>query len=331
MLLATSVAPAVWATTYLVTSELLPPDRPFLAGAIRALPAGLLLVAITRQLPHGAWWWRSLVLGSLNIGGFFALLFVAAYRLPGGVASAVGALQPLIVALLAVVVLGQRLTARTLVAAVLGVVGVSLLVLRGETDLDAVGVVAAAGAAVSMSVGVILAKRWVSPASSLATTGWQLTAGGLVLLPLALVVEGLPTHLTGENVAGYAYLALVGSVLGYALWFRGLRALPPTDVTFLGLLNPVVATVLGWAVLDQRLTALQLLGGGIVLASLVLAQLRPRPVAPEGPVASERPEGPRAAQASGTQGAQGVAEPPQVAEMPEEPDLTRRRDRASPS
>ncbi|WPF81197.1 EamA family transporter [Sanguibacter sp. 4.1] len=331
MLLATSVAPAVWATTYLVTSELLPPDRPFLAGAIRALPAGLLLVAITRQLPHGAWWWRSLVLGSLNIGGFFALLFVAAYRLPGGVASAVGALQPLIVALLAVVVLGQRLTARTLVAAVLGVVGVSLLVLRGETDLDAVGVVAAAGAAVSMSVGVILAKRWVSPASSLATTGWQLTAGGLVLLPLALAVEGLPTHLTGENVAGYAYLALVGSVLGYALWFRGLRALPPTDVTFLGLLNPVVATVLGWAVLDQRLTALQLLGGGIVLASLVLAQLRPRPVAPEGPVASERPEGPRAAQASGTQGAQGVAEPPQVAEMPEEPDLTRRRDRASPS
>lgn len=331
MLLATSVAPAVWATTYLVTSELLPPDRPFLAGAIRALPAGLLLVAVTRQLPHGAWWWRSLVLGSLNIGGFFALLFVAAYRLPGGVASAVGALQPLIVALLAVVVLGQRLTARTLVAAVLGVVGVSLLVLRGETDLDTVGVVAAAGAAVSMSVGVILAKRWASPASSLATTGWQLTAGGLVLLPLALVVEGLPTHLTGENVAGYAYLALVGSVLGYALWFRGLRALPPTDVTFLGLLNPVVATVLGWAVLDQRLTALQLLGGGVVLASLVLAQLRPRTAAPEGPVMSERPEGPRAAQASETQGAQGVAQPPQAAETPQEPDLTRRRDRASPS
>jgi len=328
MLLATSVAPAVWATTYLVTSELLPPDRPFLAGAVRALPAGLLLVAVTRQLPHGAWWWRSLVLGSLNIGGFFALLFVAAYRLPGGVASAVGALQPLIVALLAVVVLGQRLTVRTLVAAVLGVAGVSLLVLRGETGLDAVGVVAAAGAAVSMSVGVVLAKRWASPASSLATTGWQLTAGGLVLLPLALVVEGLPSHLTGENVAGYAYLALVGSVLGYALWFRGLRALPPTDVTFLGLLNPVVATVLGWAVLDQRLTALQLLGGGTVLVSLVIAQLRPREAAPEGPATSERPEEPRPARASGVQ---RVAQPPQDAETPEEPDLTRRRDRASPS
>lgn len=289
MLLATSVAPAVWATTYLVTSELLPPDRPFLAGAVRALPAGLLLVAVTRQLPHGAWWWRSLVLGALNIGGFFALLFVAAYRLPGGVAAAVGALQPLVVALLAVVVLGQRLTARTVVAAVLGVVGVSLLVLRGTAALDTVGVLAAAGAAVSMSCGVILAKRWVSPASLLATTGWQLTAGGLLLLPLALTVEGLPSTLTGENVLGYTYLALVGSALGYTLWFRGLRALPPTDVTFLGLLNPVVATVLGWAVLDQTLTPVQLLGGAVVLVSLVVAQLRPRQPSVKVPLGPDRP------------------------------------------
>lgn len=304
ILLTTAVAPAVWASTYLVTSEMLPPDRPFLAGAVRALPAGLLLVAITRELPRGAWWWRSLVLGALNIGGFFALLFVAAYRLPGGVAAAVGALQPLVVALLAVAVLGQRLTARTAVAAVLGVVGVSLLVLRSAVTLDALGVLAAAGAAVSMSCGVVLAKRWVSPASLLATTGWQLTAGGLLLLPLALGVDGLPGTLTGENVAGYTYLALVGSVLGYTLWFRGLRALPPTDVAFLGLLNPVVATALGWAVLDQSLTPVQLLGGAVVLGSLLLAQLRPRPSAARarrrsdldqaGPAAHEdraRPEG----------------------------------------
>lgn len=315
LLLTTAVAPAVWATTYLVTSELLPPGRPFLAGAVRALPAGLLLVAITRQIPRGAWWWRSLVLGALNIGGFFALLFVAAYRLPGGVASAVGALQPLMVALLAVVVLGHRLTVRTVVAAALGVVGVSLLVLRGETALDAVGVLAAAGAAVSMSVGVVLAKRWISPASLLATTGWQLTAGGLLLVPLALVLEGLPGHLTGQNVAGYAYLALVGSVLGYTLWFRGLRALPPTDVTFLGLLNPVVATALGWAVLDQTLTPVQLLGGGVVLLSLVLAQLRPaaRPRSPGGrDETGPQVTRPRAlpSEASSPHGSPGTGPPP---------------------
>jgi probable blue pigment (indigoidine) exporter len=87
LILVTAIAPSLWGTTYLVTTELLPAGRPLLAAVIRALPAGLLLVAITRRLPQGSWWWRAFVLGALNIGVFFALLFVAAYRLPGGVAA----------------------------------------------------------------------------------------------------------------------------------------------------------------------------------------------------------------------------------------------------
>src|SRR5439155_8256978 len=87
ILLTTAIAPMLWGTTYVVTTELLPPHRPLLAALLRALPAGLLLVAITRVLPRGSWWWRSLVLGTLNIGAFNALLFVGAYRLPGGVAA----------------------------------------------------------------------------------------------------------------------------------------------------------------------------------------------------------------------------------------------------
>ena len=85
-LLTAALAPIVWGSTYVVTTELLPPGRPLLVAALRALPAGLLLLAWSRTLPRGEWWWRVLVLGTLNIGAFFALLFVAAYRLPGGVA-----------------------------------------------------------------------------------------------------------------------------------------------------------------------------------------------------------------------------------------------------
>ncbi|MGO4430748.1 EamA family transporter, partial [Streptomyces sp. MCAF7] len=61
IVLLTALAPAVWGTTYLVTTELLPPDRPLLAAVVRALPAGLLLVLVTRRLPRGVWWWRALV------------------------------------------------------------------------------------------------------------------------------------------------------------------------------------------------------------------------------------------------------------------------------
>ncbi len=275
LLVVTALAPVIWGSTYLVTTELLPPGRPLLAAVVRALPAGLLLVAVTRQLPRGSWWWRSLVLGTLNIGAFFALLFVAAYRLPGGVAATLGALQPLLVAGLSTGLLGERLTRRTLLAGVAGVAGVSLLVLRSDARLDALGVAAAVGGAVVMATGVVLSKRWTSPAPLLATTGWQLVAGGLVLVPLALVVEGLPpSTLSAANYAGYGYLALIGATLAYPLWFRGIRALSPTHVTFLGLLSPVVATLLGRLVLGQRLGGWQLLGGAVVLAAVVTAQRR---------------------------------------------------------
>ncbi|GGX99492.1 EamA family transporter [Streptomyces hiroshimensis] len=275
-LLLTALAPAVWGTTYLVTTEFLPPGRPLLAAVVRALPAGLALVAVTRRLPQGVWWWRALVLGALNIGAFFALLFVAAYRLPGGVAATVGAIQPLLVALLSAGLLGQRLSARTLIAAVTGVAGVSLLVLRAGARLDALGVAAAAGGAVVMATGVVLSKRWGSPAPLLATTGWQLVAGGLLLLPVALLTEGAPPVPTATNLAGYAYIAVIGSAFAYALWFRGIQLLTPTDVTFLGLLSPLVATALGWLALGQELSAAQGFGAIVVLGSLVAAQSRRR-------------------------------------------------------
>ena len=102
VVLVTAVAPAVWGSTYVVTTTLLPDGRPLLAGVLRALPAGLLLLAVTRRLPQGSWWWRSAVLGTLNIGAFFALLFVSAYRLPGGVAAVLGAVGPLLVLALGV-------------------------------------------------------------------------------------------------------------------------------------------------------------------------------------------------------------------------------------
>ena len=264
----------LWGTTYLVTTELLPPHRPLLAALLRALPAGLLLVAITRTLPRGSWWWRSLVLGTLNIGAFNALLFVGAYRLPGGVAATVGAIQPLLVALLSTGLLHQRLSLRTVFTAIAGVFGVGLLVLRANAHLDTWGVVAALGGAVVMALGVVLSKRWTSPAPLLATTGWQLVAGGVVLLPVAFLVEGAPPAFSLQNIAGYTYLTLIGSAVAYALWFRGLRDLSATDVTFLGLLSPVTATTLGWLVLDQRLSTAQAIGGLIVLTALISAQLR---------------------------------------------------------
>ncbi|GAA0235969.1 EamA family transporter [Cryptosporangium japonicum] len=282
MLIATAAAPATWGTTYLVTTEFLPAGRPLLAGVLRALPAGLLLLAIVRVLPRGSWWWRSIVLGTLNIGAFFALLFVAAYRLPGGVAAIAGAVQPLLVAALAVPALGERLRPRTIAAGAAGVAGVALVVLTAQARLDALGLAAALGGAASMALGLVLTKRWSGTGAEapppLVGTAWQLVAGGLVLAPVAFAVEGAPPTLDAAAVGGYTYLAVVGTALAYGLWFRGLAALPAGATSFLSLLSPVVAVLAGWLLLGQALTAVQALGVVTVLAA-VLTAIRPTPAA----------------------------------------------------
>ena len=255
-----------------------------LAAAVRALPVGLAFVLWSRQLPKGAWWWRSAVLGVLNIGAFFALLFVAAFRLPGGVAATAGAIQPLVAAGIASFVLGEAFTRRTAVAGSVGVAGVAMLVLGPDAALDPIGVAAAIAGTISMAVGVVLTKHWGRPVDLITFTGWQLTAGGIFIVPLVIFTEGLPSSISGTNVAGFAWLAIVGTAAAYANWFRGIQALPIATVSFLGLLSPLVATIAGWVVLHESMTTLQMIGATLVIYAVIAPQLRPRRT-PETPPA----------------------------------------------
>ncbi|WP_306316238.1 MULTISPECIES: EamA family transporter [unclassified Streptomyces] len=288
--LLTACVPAVWGTTYLVTTELLPPDRPLLASLVRALPAGLILLLVGRELPRGIWWWRALALGVLNIGAFFYLLFVAAYHLPGGVAALVGAVQPVFVLLLSAAVLGSRIRLLQVLACLLGLGGVALLVLRSDAALDAVGVSAGLLGAACMGAGVVFTKRWGRPdgVGLLTFTGWQLTAGGLVLLPVALLDEGLPDTVSAGNLLGFGYLSIVGALIAYAVWFRGISRLPALTVSFLSLASPLAATVLGWLVVGEDLSLPQLAGAAVIVAAVALAQPRPsRPATTGAPRRTE--------------------------------------------
>ncbi len=298
-LVLTSFAPAAWGTTYLVTERLLPPDRPLLSATLRALPTGLVLLAATRRLPTGVWWWRALLLGICNIGMFFPLLFLAAYRLPGGLASTLQATSPLAVMALAALVIGERAGVARLVAAGVGIVGVGLLVLRSPGHLDTLGLMGAFGSVVVSALGFVLIKRWTPPVDMLTLVSWQLVAGGLALLPVTLLVEGAPPHLDAHAVGGYLWLMTAGTGIAYWCWFTGLRAMPAGAVSLIGLINPVVGTVLGVAVAGEAFGWLQGTGMVLVLGGVVAGQpatiawarglgsrLRSRRVAAEPPASS---------------------------------------------
>jgi probable blue pigment (indigoidine) exporter len=270
--LLTATAPAIWGSTYVVTTEMLPANYPLTVALLRALPAGLLLLLIVRQLPERAWWGRIAVLGALNFSILWAMLFLAAYRLPGGVAATITSVQPLFVVFLARFFLGATVRALSVAAAVVGIGGVALLVLTPNARLDAIGIAAAFAAAVSMAFGTVLSRRWQPPVSALAFTAWQLTAGGLLLLPFALWLEPPLPVLTATNWLGFAWLGLIGAAVTYIVWFRGVARLESAAVAPLTFLSPVTAVILGWALLGQTLSVLQVVGILVVIASIWLSQ-----------------------------------------------------------
>lgn len=271
-LLLTALAPAVWGSTYYVTTEWLPGVHPLTLAMLRALPAGLLLLALVRQLPPLRHLGRLVLLGTLNFAVFWSLLFVAAQRLPGGVAATLGSSQALLVLLLARGWLGTPLHAASVAAAGAGAVGVGLLVLGPSAALDPLGLAAGVGSAAAMAAGTVLSRKWQWGAAPLTFTAWQLAAGGVVLLPLAMLMEPALPALTPAHVGGLLYLGLLGAAVTYFLWFRGIARLGPGPVSLLALLSPMVAVGIGWALLDQALTPVQMFGALVVLGSVAAGQ-----------------------------------------------------------
>ncbi|KEP74349.1 ABC transporter permease [Microbacterium sp. SUBG005] len=287
----TAVAPVAWGATYVVTRHLLPADAPLWGAALRALPAGLLLWALARRRPRGSWWAKALALGLLNFAAFFVLVYVSAHLLPSSIAASLMALAPLALAGIAWPLLAQRPTMRWAFASVVGITGVLLVVGWSAGAIPPAGVLASLLALLASSSGAILTTRWRDDTPLLATTAWQLTAGGLVLVIASAVVEGPPPRVDAAGVAAYAGIAVVATALAFVCWFTGLRHLPAGTVGLIGLLNPVTGVLLGVLVGGETLTVPQLLGIALVLGAIAGTHARRRdaPRLTRGPVPS--PEG----------------------------------------
>jgi probable blue pigment (indigoidine) exporter len=270
--LVTAVAPVAWGSTYVVTHHVLPADQPLTGAALRALPAGLLLLALARRLPRGAWWWRSAVLGVLNVGLFFLLVYQSAQLLPSAIATTVMATSPVALTLLAWALLGQHPAPAHLVGGVVGVLGVGLLLLGDAAGVDPLGVACAVAAMVSSSVGFVLARRWSDGTDLVATTSWQLLAGGAALAVGAWVTgDGWPP-VDVPTLLGFGYVTVVATALAFVCWFAGLAHLPTGTVGLVGLLNPLTGVALGCLVFGEVLGPRQWAGLALVLAGIGLGQ-----------------------------------------------------------
>ena len=243
-------AALLWGCTYVLSTTLLP-HNPLFIGAVRALGGAAVLFAITFVMPPAYWWRRMVVLGTLNAGLFFGLLFVAALRLPGGVAAIFQALGPMCVILL-----------------VWGLLAVK------PTPIKVAGVLA---------LGNTLTQKWGPPPMPLvAYTGWQLLVAGIELGLAALLVGDWPAQLSSANVIGLAVMALLITALPFALWFKAIAASSAVAVAPFVLVVPVTAFALDALVRDVMPSVGQLAGSALVMLGLWIGQ-RPVGKAPARP------------------------------------------------
>ncbi|MDG4797981.1 EamA family transporter [Micromonospora sp. WMMD1082] len=272
----TAVAPITWGATYFVTREYLPADTPLWGGALRALPAGLLLLLAARRLPSGSWWWRAAMLGVLNFGAFFTLVYLAAQLLPTSIASSVMALAPVTLAGFGWLLLRERMSAGTAVGSTVGIIGALLLLRAPDGEIRPVGVLASMTALLCSSLGAILTKRWGQGQPLLAVTAWQMVAGGILLTAGAGIVEGAPPALGTVEILAFAFVSVIATAVAFLCWFTGMRHLPAATIGVIGLLNPVTGVLLGTALGGETLTVVQVAGVLLVLGGLFLAQRRAR-------------------------------------------------------
>lgn len=268
-----------WGTTYAMTQFSLPDWPPLLLGAIRALPAGLILLAIKPSLPNKADWPILIKLGAINIAIFFSLIFVMALTLPSAI-SGVGMVSVPVFAMLFHWLMNRKLP--NPIQAISGAIIVILawqLFDPSSISLNPVGLIAMLAAISCIIVGSTITKELGSRIHWWTVLTWQLIIGGSILLVIALGQAlyapekyiHLATEFSLMNTFGIGWIVLLNTVLGYGLYVWLLQRMSVVDFTFGSIANPIAGILSGMLLMGESYTLAQY----ILMASMILASVSP--------------------------------------------------------
>ncbi|CCE06657.1 conserved membrane hypothetical protein [Bradyrhizobium sp. STM 3843] len=270
----------VWGGTYLAVALALPAMPPFLLMGTRSVVGGsLLLIAawFSRRTVDGGTWVRAGLCGMLLFVGCHGTLAYAQQRVPSGLAAVLLATIPFWIALIgAVLPGGQWPGAKQLGLLATGLAGVGLVVM-GQGDhapgTAAYGDIALLiAAAFSWAVGTVLSERWSPKDREVAFSGIALLGGGAVLMLMSAWRGELSSfqidRVSGAALGAWMYLTLAGTVLAFAAYTWLLKRVSPSLVATYTFVNPLIALLLGWAVLGETIGIAMAFGALLVVASV---------------------------------------------------------------
>jgi drug/metabolite transporter (DMT)-like permease len=284
----------IWGSTYVAIREAVLTLPPLLMASVRFLVAGGLLYAWAIRRgdrradgPGLVQWRAAFIAGTLLLLVGNGGVVLAERTVPSGIAALVIATIPLWMALIDRVFFGQRLAPLAIAGLVLGFGGLGLLVGgSGSGRLDPGGMLTLLAAAIGWSIGSMYSRRARLPARPLVATAMQMLAGGMVLA-IAGAVHGEfgnihPERFSTASLLGLAYLIVFGSWVAFSAYVWLLRVAPVSLVSTYAYVNPVVAVVLGWAILSERITPRTVIAGAVIVVAVAL-MLSARKIPPGDP------------------------------------------------
>lgn len=283
VLLAYLVVCLAWGSTYIAIRIGVRSIPPLLFGGVRFLTAGVVLLAVARAagqaLPTRLADWRTLaIVGLLLLAGGNTAVIVAEQFTPAGVASVFAAMSVVWTAFFEALSArsASGLSRRVVAGLALGVLGTVVLVGLTPSELrhaDWRGPAILTAGSALWAFGAVYYKRhhpetgpYIGAAVQMLAAGVAVTAGGLLL------GEATGLHVSASGVEALVYLIVVGSLVGYTCYNYALSHAPATIVSTYTYVNPVVAVLLGWAMLGERIEARTIVGMLIVLAAVVGTQ-----------------------------------------------------------
>jgi drug/metabolite transporter (DMT)-like permease len=300
---ALAIVYVIWGSTYLAIRVMVETVPPLLGAGGRFLVAGTLMLAVLAVRGHRVRVPRRALLAAGLVGlllpaGGNGVVSVAEQNVPSGMAALLVASVPLWVVILRFTVARERVATGTLVGVAVGFVGLALLLLPGSRPADATlgGVLLVLVASVSWATGSFLSPRLSMPSDPLVSTAWQMTVGGVALV-IGALVAGEPGDLHFADVStrsllGFLYLIVFGSWIAFTAYAWVLQNAPISQVATYAYVNPLVAILLGWVILDESLTAGTAAGAVLVVASVAAIVTResakPKP-APAEPRCMKQP------------------------------------------
>ena len=268
----------VWGSTYLAIRVMVETVPPLLGAGTRFAVAGAVMVGVlsfTRSVrPTRAQLLSALLVGIL-LPGANAVVTVAEQEVPSSVAALLIASVPLWVILMRRGS-GERVSRAGIGAVLVGFAGVALLLRPGEQSGDAtvLGLAAVVFAAVMWASGSFASPRLKLPGDPLVSTGWQMLLGGLVIVSVGLALgeapEVDPQAFSTRSLLALGYLIVFGSWLAFTAYAWLLQNAPISKVSTYAYVNPVVAIVLGFLILDEVVTPITVVGAAIIVVAVAL-------------------------------------------------------------